>query len=132
MTIREKCVALREAFPEAEYEKLGRIIGRSGESVKYHTDLTYRAYQQRLNRKLARERSSKQKFILIELLGGRCVECGYRGYAALVFHHKDETQKVAGVSDLLTGKFENALEEVKKCVLLCANCHREHHADNSN
>lgn len=73
----------------------------------------------------------KQK--LIELCGGKCIICGYqRCQKALDFHHKEEgekTYKGFGLSaNGMLAKWSTLLEEVKKCVLLCSNCHREVHA----
>jgi hypothetical protein len=64
---------------------------------------------------------------LIEAAGGRCVLCGYdRHPSALHFHHLDPTQKRYTLSRAgHTRNFAEALEEAKKCVLLCANCHAE-------
>jgi hypothetical protein len=67
---------------------------------------------------------------LILMVGGKCVRCGYnRSAAALDFHHIDRTTKGRGISQLLAIQqpwgFEAAVEEAKKCELICSNCHRE-------
>jgi transposase len=64
---------------------------------------------------------------LIEAAGGACVICGYDKHpAALHFHHLDPALKRYTLSRAgHTRKFAEALEEAKKCVLLCANCHAE-------
>jgi len=66
----------------------------------------------------------------IEHLGGKCIFCAYdRCSAALDFHHKDESTKEFGLSqDGLTRSWERTKKELDKCVLVCANCHREIHA----
>ena len=59
--------------------------------------------------------------------GGKCEYCGYNKYiGALEFHHKDPTQK--DPSSLRAYKLSRLFAEVDKCLLLCANCHREEHA----
>lgn len=59
----------------------------------------------------------KQAFINSH--GGHCVICGYsKSSEALDFHHVNRSDK--------NGKIRT-IEEADKCVLLCANCHREHH-----
>lgn len=70
-------------------------------------------------------RRKKEKAIL--LLGGKCKECGYnKCMGALDFHHTG--QKEINISEALTQWNWNRLEkELSKCILLCANCHREHH-----
>lgn len=78
-------------------------------------------------RSVQRRQSLKQ--MAVDHLGGKCQRCGYDKYiGALEFHHKDPTKKdmtVAGSGK----KWETIKEEVDKCMLLCANCHREVHAE---
>lgn len=65
---------------------------------------------------------------LIEYKGGKCQVCGYNKCAsALEFHHLDPSQKDFTISGG-TKSFENLKPEVDKCILVCANCHREIHA----
>lgn len=57
-----------------------------------------------------------------------CTNCGFSHPAAIDFHHvvKDPTNRK--LNELIKNRsFAKALEEVKKCVPLCANCHRIHH-----
>ena len=58
-----------------------------------------------------------------------CVICGESEKCCIDFHHIDESTKVAEVATLLrqTSKREIILEEVNKCITLCANCHRKLH-----
>lgn len=57
-----------------------------------------------------------------------CVKCGQKHPATFDFHHVDRSTKKYSVNDLVRNRaFKKALEEVKKCVVLCANCHRIHH-----
>lgn len=74
----------------------------------------------------------KLKLKLIEETGG-CSRCGYhKNLAALEFHHINPTTKsiILKTGSLTNRKKELVLEEIKKCILLCANCHREmHHSD---
>lgn len=61
--------------------------------------------------------------------GGKCERCGYDTYlGALDFHHINQTEKdfTIGNRDF---RLKDCIEESKKCVLLCANCHREIHAN---
>ena len=57
-----------------------------------------------------------------------CTKCGQNHPATLDFHHivKDESNRQ--VNKLTSsGKYLAAREEIKKCMVLCANCHRIHH-----
>lgn len=69
------------------------------------------------------------KFKAVEYKGGKCEICGYdRNYSALEFHHLDPTQKDFGIAaDGYSKSWEHTKEELDKCILVCANCHRELH-----
>ena len=62
---------------------------------------------------------TQTKIALVIAHGGKCAVCGYENcLAALEFHHADPSEKDGAAT---------TSEEANKCVLLCANCHREHH-----
>lgn len=58
-----------------------------------------------------------------------CSVCGDKREPVLDFHHTDPSTKVMEVKRLMRGHhpFEKLMEEVAKCIILCANCHRMHH-----
>lgn len=58
-----------------------------------------------------------------------CTKCGENRYYVLDFHHLNGDDKEYAVSKLMKGglRKERLLNEMKKCVILCANCHRELH-----
>ena len=59
----------------------------------------------------------------------KCTKCGFAEPAALDFHHEKPEEKEHSVNELISnGRFRKAYEEVLKCIVLCANCHRIHHA----
>jgi hypothetical protein len=129
MTLKEKAIALRVAFPSAGFTLLGRIIGCNRKTVRFHTDPREREIRKKNHRPWQKKRLVEVKKKLIEYLGGVCVKCGYKDCPdALDFHHKDPTKKTSMISRLLLGSFEKALEEARKCILLCCRCHRELHA----
>jgi len=71
---------------------------------------------------------TKQK--LIDGFGGKCNKCGYnKYYGALDLHHKNPKEKSFGFSAALASpiSWDKLLDEAKKCVLLCGNCHQELH-----
>jgi hypothetical protein len=59
----------------------------------------------------------------------RCTECGFSHPGALQFHHKNKEDKVFSISEAAKNKFslDRVKAEIKKCVVLCANCHAIHH-----
>lgn len=76
-------------------------------------------------------RSLKRKTYLINLKGGGCEICGYnKNLAALEFHHIDKTTKESQLDSrtLSNSTMEWIMSEFEKCMVLCANCHREVHS----
>lgn len=70
----------------------------------------------------------RTKLKLVHHFGGKCQICGYNKYeGALEFHHKDPSEKDFSLSGKSLS-FDKMLEEAKKCVLVCGNCHSEIHA----
>jgi len=78
--------------------------------VKYHVD----------------KRRLELKFKAVQYKGGKCERCGYKGsIACFDFHHLDPSLKSFAVSNNPhTRSWKRVKEEVDKCLLLCANCHR--------
>lgn len=58
-----------------------------------------------------------------------CLRCGIKDYRCLDFHHRDPKQKKFDISrkHVKTSNNEIILEEMKKCDVLCSNCHRITH-----
>lgn len=63
----------------------------------------------------------------IEYKGGKCQSCGYYRYqGALELHHLNKDEKEFGIGDKgYTRSWQKVKLELDKCILLCANCHRE-------
>ena len=79
-----------------------------------------------------RLKKRKFKHKLIEYKGGKCCKCGYnKCEAALHFHHLNPKEKEFTLSQINLNdnifSLEKVLQEVDKCILLCANCHIEEH-----
>jgi len=75
-------------------------------------------------------RQKKYKFIQDYKLSKGCVICGYNKYSgALDFHHNGEKEFNIG-AEAGSKSLKLTKEEMDKCIILCANCHREIHAEN--
>lgn len=76
-------------------------------------------------------RRRKVKKALVKYMGGECEMCGYNKYVgALEFHHKNPSEKDFGLSRHGHSiSMKRAIAEADKCMLLCANCHREIHSE---
>ena len=78
-------------------------------------------------------RGLKRKYEAVQSRGGKCERCGYNGnLAALDFHHRDPQTKNFQIDlrSFSNTNLDTLKEELDKCDLLCANCHREIHYPN--
>ena len=78
--------------------------------------------------------SNRRRFDLkkkcAEYLGGKCSKCGYdKCIAALEFDHRNPEEKEFHFSGKHCFSWERIRMELDKCDILCANCHRERHWD---
>jgi len=65
---------------------------------------------------------------IADMLGGQCSRCSYKKcLGALDFHHISNNKENEVTYFLSYGSKQKALKEAEKCILLCANCHRELH-----
>jgi len=81
-----------------------------------------------LKKAVAKRRKMIRK-MAVEYKGGKCVICNYgKCEQALEFHHSDFNNKDFGISAKgYTRSWKAVKNELDKCILLCANCHREVH-----
>lgn len=74
---------------------------------------------------------SKQihEFLMEHAVNG-CSECGERDYRCLEFDHIDRSTKFKPISYMIAQQYPQYKieQELKKCRILCANCHRKHTA----
>lgn len=87
---------------------------------------TYRDRAEYLIRAVAKRRR-KVKEMAVAYKGGKCCICGYNKYVgALDLHHTSPATKKFGIGDKgYTRSWEAVKREADKCILVCANCHRE-------
>ena len=73
-----------------------------------------------------RFRVAKQK--AVEYMGSKCHDCQtvYPNYV-YDFHHLDGDTKLDNPSALLNKTWDRAKQELDKCIMVCANCHRGRH-----
>jgi hypothetical protein len=78
-----------------------------------------------------RDRALARKLKFIEMKGGCCEKCGYdKNIGAFDFHHTNPKERSISINArtmAYAGNEQELLEELEKCQLLCANCHREEH-----
>lgn len=74
-------------------------------------------------------KSTKER--IIQSMGGKCQICNYdKCDEALELHHINPEEKEFGLGAIRANpiSWSKIVVELRKCILLCANCHRELHA----
>ena len=78
-------------------------------------------------------RKKRHEWLINYKAGLECVVCGEDHSACLDFHHKNPKEKELLIGRASAYSLDRIKLEVKKCIVLCANCHRKHHfMDNDN
>lgn len=78
---------------------------------------------QRLFQKTRKRRAKEWFWNLKDTLA--CAKCGASHPAIIQFHHKNGSEKEAGISRMVNQVLprEAIMAEISKCEVLCANCH---------
>jgi hypothetical protein len=129
MTLKQRILVLRKN--KKSYAEISKIVGCSKGNIAYHCSSDVK------NKQHARQNKSRNYYMITikNDRGGKCTKCGYdKCLQALEFHHTDPSTKykhngkaisIRQMVNLKTRK--EVLEETKKCILLCSNCHKELH-----
>lgn len=118
-----------------KYKKCSRCgMEKSVDEFHYkNTEKRYHSWCKKclFNKQRIRWKDRKRK--VIDLMGGKCVKCGYdRDMAALDLHHVDPSTKEYTWNRLRELCWDKVVKEIKKCILICSNCHREIHSHHRN
>ena len=97
-------------------------------------DCEYKKKRYHENKEIYKERSKNRKREIREWFQEykqslSCNSCGDERWYILEFHHSDPDSKDGNVVDMAVNGYskDRILEEIEKCEVLCANCHRELH-----
>lgn len=75
------------------------------------------------------ERWRQRKIKAVEYKGGECLDCNNKyPMAVYEFHHLDPNEKEFAWNKMRLVSDDKLYNELDKCVLLCANCHRIRHS----
>lgn len=118
------CTKCGRELPIDQFNFRNKAKGtRRSECKECHTSYMKQKYQ---------EKKNEIQTIKAQL---SCAKCGdKRGYV-LDFHHLNPEEKENTIARMLSNRYElnKVYDEINKCIVLCANCHREfHHFQNLN
>lgn len=114
---------------------------RSAKDMKFPTCKScvrerYRAYREKVGGKELYQRVKKRMEPVKKIVDdfkkdGCCIpKCEEKHPSCIDLHHVDPSEKDRNVSQLLYGGWseKKVRAELSKCVPICSNCHRKHHA----
>jgi hypothetical protein len=117
--------------PKKAAERCGEPVGRWGDRgpcarPKGHPGVhNSEAYATRERVYMGRRYKRRRAVLDAMKLEAGCADCGYRqDPCALDFDHRDPNLKVSLVPGLINLDWGTVLEEISKCDIRCANCHR--------
>ena len=108
--------------------KSGRKInyfGMPGPVVRGKPTLTREQRQARDRARVLKRIYFRRAWLSEYRLWKGCADCGYKEHAAaLDFDHGDNPKSFSIMRDGLSRSRDSLIAEVKKCEVVCANCHR--------
>ena len=107
------------------YQSHCRVCTKKFNALHYKTSEKFRAAIYRTNKQ---NRHSNAQFVsrYKRMLG--CKICRENDPCCLDLHHTDPSQKDGHPSAFVSQSRTKLKAEIRKCVVLCANCHRKVHA----
>jgi hypothetical protein len=89
----------------------------------------YQRHRERLLEKRRQHNEELRKWLRRYKSKLRCVICGENHPAILQFHHRDKANKSFTIADVVrrATSLKQITNEIKKCDVLCVNCHAKRH-----
>lgn len=127
------CTKCKIEKDESEFnfknKSLGKLSSNCKDCQKIMKDNHYKNNRERYLKRNSERRISYIQWFSEFKLTLKCEVCGENHPATLDFHHEDPNEKEYGISVMIhnTHHKDRILEEISKCKVLCANCHRKVH-----
>ncbi|WP_440006894.1 homing endonuclease associated repeat-containing protein [Halomicrococcus sp. SG-WS-1] len=131
----------KEAAGLETYRSTGSRVQPKPEAVELPDDRTweelsanqrwhYKHSDQNCKQTLDRRRANRAWVHRYKQSSSGCARCNETDPACLDFHHLNEDEKEMAVGKMVTYGYSKSQleEEIKKCLILCANCHRKEHS----
>ena len=112
------CTKCKKELPIEDFNWRSKEKGTRRSECKYcHTEYMKKIYEE------------KKEIVSNLKTQFKCQKCGDDRSYVLDFHHVDTSQKENTIARMTSNTYsiESVLNEIKKCIVLCSNCHREFH-----
>ena len=138
----KRCNHCKKIFKETDFSwKIKRLNKRGNKCKSCTNEYSRKHYRKNIERYKKRVKVNNEKYkelrrnLIYEFkLSNPCTSCGESNPIVLEFHHLDPKTKRNDVSNMATHGYsiKSIEEEIEKCVILCANCHRKKTAKQQN
>ena len=123
----KRCCTCKQVKPLEDFNRMKRSRdGRQGscrECNKAYHHAHWERHMAQIKARRKRQREVARAFIVSYLRLHPCVDCGESDIVVLEFDHlRDKTSNVSYL--ISTGEIPRIKEEIAKCDVVCANCHR--------
>lgn len=127
-----ECSSCHEVKPKEDFHKSSDARGFTYSCKSCANARTRKWHSNRENKDKRNQRINnfvaERKQWAVDYMGGKCKDCGNTfPLCCYDFHHLDMETKDNNPSYFIRMSKERAMEELDKCILLCANCHRMRH-----
>lgn len=112
------CTKCHKELPITDFNWRNKEKGTRRSECKFcHSNYMKQKYQQKKNT----IQNLKSQY--------SCAKCGEKRGYVLDYHHLNPKEKDTTIARLISNcsSLEKTFQEIKKCIVLCANCHREFH-----
>ena len=112
------CTKCGKKLPIEDFNWRSKKKGtRRSECKTCHTDYMKESYK------------NKKKTVSEIKKNLKCAKCGEEREYCLDFHHINPNEKENTIARMTSNNYrvDSVLNEIKKCIVLCSNCHREFH-----
>lgn len=129
-----RCTRCKQLLEDTDFNWKIRDVKRayycrrcSRDYIKEHYLKNKRYYLDKARKSRLGIRQKHFKFVESFLRSNPCIDCGEKDVLVLEFDHKDKHKKEFSISDLIKKSVphERLAEEMSKCEVRCANCHRK-------
>jgi hypothetical protein len=117
---------LREHYKNHKEEYHARSMERK-EYHKQYSKKHYEEHKEEYYLRTIRRRRNVREWLANYKKSLECIECGCRNPVCIDFHHIDDKKDTIANITQKTLSIYKIKEELKKCVPICANCHRKIH-----
>ena len=122
-SLKDRILALRKQG--LSYREIEHKLGCAQSTVSYFVNNTSKDRRQEYRRE-RRQTTSKE---LKQSRGSKCESCGFdKSLLALDWHHVNPDEKDFTISERRGVSMDKLWAEIKKCVLVCKNCHAMIHS----